>query len=335
MKKISKYKISVIIPIYNICNQLEDALRTVVRQTHENLEIILVDDGSTDGSGELCELWKKKDNRIKCIHQTNAGVSVARNKGLDYSRGEFILFMDGDDEIASDMCEKLLQRLISKKADVSYCGYLNIFPDNVIKRIPVEKIMEGDAIIEELLTVESFFTSVWNKMFKRDVLKNDKGEFIEFQPGIYIGEDLLWLSKVLKNAKKVSSVSESLYYWKRRSNSATLGGEKDNQIRIDEKYLSFLKAYREVALSIADKNLKKNTYRKYLGSCRDCMLQAYKEKRYGLRDMLVRKVISDSKLYGKVDLFMVKLSLCVLLVIIKAPYTLIEKVQKMKRKVSE
>lgn len=326
MKDISKEKISIIIPIYNIHKLLVETLRSVISQTHENLEIILVDDGSTDGSDTVCDLWKKKDSRIKCIYQNNAGVSIARNVGFSKSSGDYILFIDGDDEIAPDMCEKMLQRLILDDSDVSYCGFLNIFQDKTEKIIPADKMLVDSEILYALVTDVSFFTAIWNKLFKREVLQNDKGDFIEFSQGIYVGEDALWLSKVLKNTQKISALSEPLYYWKRRKNSATQGG---TVIRTDEKYLSVLKAYREMILEIDDKSSKNVICKKYLGICRDCMIQAHKEQKYGLRDILAKRISSDKRLYGKLDLFMMKLDFCVLVAKINAPLALIEKVQKM------
>ena len=329
MIDIGKNKISVIIPVYNVFSQLDDTLHSVTCQTHENMEIILVDDGSNDGSSEICDRWADKDSRIRCIHQSNAGVSVARNTGLKASGGEFILFIDGDDEIAPDMCGKLLRQLILKDADVSYCGYLNIWNDQVIRQIPEEKTIEGmDAIIEELFIEPSFFSAVWNKLFKKDILKNECGEFIQFSLGIYVGEDFLWLSKVLKNAKKISSVPEALYCWKRRLD----GMIRDGKARTDEEYMTVLEAYQEIMADVKEKELKKFAYKNYLATCRDCMIQAYQEEKYKLCDELAGEILANYKSYGKMDFFQIKLILCIILVKIRASYALIEKVHKMKRR---
>lgn len=252
-------KISIIIPVYNIRVLLENMLHSVVCQTYKNLEIILVDDGSTDGSDAICDLWERKDTRIKCIHQKNAGVSVARNVGFYKSSGDYVLYLDGDDEIAPDMCEKMLLRLIEDDADIVYCGFLNVFQDKTEKNIPDSGILVDKEILHALVTNVTFFTAIWNKMFKRDILQNNKGDFIEFPQGIYVGEDALWLSKVLKNANKASAVSEPLYYWKRRENSATRGG---SAIRTDEKFLSMLQAYREIIFEIDDEKNQRDYVQK-------------------------------------------------------------------------
>jgi glycosyltransferase involved in cell wall biosynthesis len=300
-------------------------LKSVVVQTYKNLEIVLIDDGSKDASGMICDMWAEKDSRIKCYHQQNSGVSNARNYGFSKSSGDYIIFLDGDDEIAPDMCEKLLDKLITNYADVSYCGFYNIFSDKMEIQIPEDKILEGSDILHCLVTSGSFFTAIWNKMFRRDAVKDDEGNFIEFQQGIYVGEDGLWLSKVLKGVKKVVAVSEPLYYWKRRENSATQG---DAKIRTDEKYLTVLKAYREMYFEIDDTETSKIMCKKYLGVSRDCMVQAYKEHNGDLVNVLRKSIEADKKLYHNIDFFFIKLELCILLIRLKAPIKIINRIQK-------
>ena len=120
-------KISIIIPIYNIENLLDQMIKSIIFQTYKNLEIILVNDGSTDGSEHVCKSWMNQDSRIKYFFQENKGVSDARNLGFKKSTGDFILFLDGDDEIALDMCEKMISQIIAEKSDFCYCGFEN-FP---------------------------------------------------------------------------------------------------------------------------------------------------------------------------------------------------------------
>lgn len=323
----NKGKISIIIPIYNIHDHLDNTLRSISRQTYKDLEIILINDGSTDESDEICKLWRDKDKRVKYIEQENKGVSIARNVGFSNSSGNYILFIDGDDEIVPDMCEQLLEKLAQDESDASYCGFFNIFKDKTEEIIPQDKILTGSEIMRALVTDGSFFTAIWNKLFKRETLLDVSGNFIKFAQDIYIGEDALWLSKVLKNVKKMSAVPLALYCWKRRENSATQGG---STVRTDEKYLSMLRAYREMALEINEENTRKMMLKKYLGCSRDCMIQAYKENKNDLQDKLVETICRDKKLYGILDLFSVKLNLCIFLIKINVPLSLIEKIQKIK-----
>ena len=300
MKDISREKISIIVPIYNIRDLLDEAVRSIVNQTYENIEIILVDDGSSDGSGKACDDWALRDRRIRCIHQKNAGAAAARNAGLRLSSGEYILFVDGDDEIAPDLCGKLLSGLLRERADVSYCGYFNIFRDKTAEIIPEHKVLEGREITYALVTELSFFTAVWNKLFRREVLLDTEGRFIEFSSDIAVGEDGLWLAKVMKNV-----------------------------IRTDDAYLTVLKAYREMTLEIDDKPAGKIMCKKYLGTCRDCMIQAYREKKPELKKALAERIRADKRLYGGTDLFTLKLDLCVLLTEINAPLGWIERIRGM------
>lgn len=325
MLKDKKDKISIIIPVYNISTYLDSAIESVVYQTYKNIEIILIDDGSTDDSSSICDKWARKDKRVKCIHQKNSGVSVARNIGFENSTGDYILFVDGDDEIAADMCEKMVTKLRDDRADMCYCGYLNIFHNETVQVIPENKILVKNDIIRELITEVSFFTAIWNKLFCRTVLIDSKGNFIPFSRGIYVGEDALWLSKVLKNAERVTSLPESLYYWKRREDSATHGNTK---IRTDPKYLTVLDAYKLMTEEIEDVNDKRIMCKRYLGSCRDIMLQAYKEKNSLLCKKFQKRIFNDERMYKAVDLFYVKLKICVILVKIRAPFFVINFIKK-------
>ena len=314
-------KISLIIPVYNISNYLDDMLQSIEAQTYKNLEVILIDDGSIDDSGIVCERWTKFDQRFYCIHTKNQGVSKARNEGLQRSTGNYILFIDGDDTLAPNMCEILVNRLLEDKSDVSYCGFYNVFEDHTEIIIPQRKILSGSQIQRELVTQVSFFTAVWNKLFRREVLMDRSGNFIPFIPGIYVGEDALWLAKVLKNAQKISSVSQALYYWQRRTDSATQG---KTQVRTDAFYLTVLDAYQQMLLELNDPFSKKILCKKYLGICRDCMIQAYQEGNKELSRRLRQRIQSDYKIYDHLDLFTIKLKMCTSLVSIGAPMPLLK-----------
>ena len=114
--------VSVIVPVYNVCAYLEESLDSVLRQSHERLEILIVDDGSTDGSGEICERYAEKDPRIRVFRQNNRGLSAARNVGLDNASGEYIAFLDSDDAFHERMIQTLLDVLRLQKADIAVCG---------------------------------------------------------------------------------------------------------------------------------------------------------------------------------------------------------------------
>ena len=122
--------ISIIIPVYNVSKYLDKCLKSVVTQTYSNIQIILVNDGSTDNSGEICEKWCKKDKRIEVIHKRNGGLSNARNVGIERAQGEYLMFVDSDDIISDDLCELLHDRLLENNADLAICDTYHIFDNN-------------------------------------------------------------------------------------------------------------------------------------------------------------------------------------------------------------
>ncbi len=228
-------KLSIIIPIYNVEKYLDRCLRGVIDQTYKNTEIILVDDGSTDHSKEICEKWRKKDKRIKIYYQENLGVSTARNVGFNLSSGEAIIFIDPDDEIERTMFEDMIGKLFRYSyIDLVCCGYTNEFNDRIFEYKPIEGILSEEKILKSLFDYR-IMTVVWNKMFRREVLIDKAGDFICFQANIYVGEDFLWLVNVLKNCKKMYCIEKVYYHWYRRTDSAT--GKADVE-KVNEKALS-------------------------------------------------------------------------------------------------
>ena len=125
----SNPKISIIVPVYNLDKYIEDTVTTLTAQTYKNLEIILVDDGSTDNSQEICQRLAEKDNRIVVVHQKNSGVSSARNTGIKHATGEYMSFCDGDDALENDMYDFLYNNLVADNADISICGIRMVHPD--------------------------------------------------------------------------------------------------------------------------------------------------------------------------------------------------------------
>lgn len=283
--KLNGDKISVIIPVYNIDKYLDRCLQSVTCQTYKNLEIILVDDGSTDRSSQICDEWTIKDNRIHCIHQANAGVSKARNCGLKCCTGDYILFVDGDDTIAPEMCEKLCKEMIDPSIDVSICGYYNVEGHSVEQCCSANKrILNTADLLEDIFYEKGSFSAVWNKMFRRSTLMKQSGNFVLFPDGIAVGEDQVWLIRVLKRCKKGIIIPECLYYWLRRSGSASY-----HQRAISKNYLTILDADESCIKEITFKKAKKIAYKKYIGDISNALWQAYQEKKNSaMNDLLLR-----------------------------------------------
>lgn len=200
-------KISVIIPIYNADAHLRRCLDSVAAQTHNHLEILLVNDGSTDKSGAICDEYCAKDPRFSVIHKENGGVSSARNTGLAAATGDFIGWVDADDEAEPDLFAYLLQLLQAHSADVAQCG---AYMDGDILFAPAETA---------LLTAQNaaFLShSLWNKLYRREKLDG-----ISFDPALSIGEDCVFNAQVLTRAGTTVLGSEAKYHYFVNSDSTS------------------------------------------------------------------------------------------------------------------
>lgn len=214
--------VSVIIPVYNVEKYLSECLKSIVRQTYDNLEIILVDDGSTDCSGKICNIWKSKDSRIKVIHKYNGGLSSARNAGLDIANGKYTVFIDSDDIIAKDTIESLRNALESNKdIDLSVCGIETFVDGDFSYRKPFMRITDGIYTNTEYISMilsKKVDNAAWNKMYRTEMISS-----LRFEEGI-INEDFPFLSKLLSSCSIISYISKPLYFYRRRRGSITNGG---------------------------------------------------------------------------------------------------------------
>lgn len=211
-------KISVIIPIYNVEKYLERCLNSVIEQTYKNLEIILVDDGSPDGCAQICDIYKKKDERILVIHQKNKGLSGARNAGLDIATGKFVCFIDSDDYIDKNMIEILYKNLKHTNSDISICGFEQIDEDEKINKKEKQnnniKILNKREGLKELIYHKYGLDIVtWNKLYKISLF--DK---IKFPQG-KIYEDFATIPFLIDQSSNICVTDEKLYYYVQRKGS--------------------------------------------------------------------------------------------------------------------
>lgn len=210
--------ISVIIPAFNVEKYLQKCLETVLSQTHRNLEIIVINDGSKDNTGRIADEFAKNDHRIKIIHQENQGVSTARNNGLKISKGDFIGFVDADDEVAEDFYEFLLNNLQKYNADISHCGFDLVKPNTTVKFHDSKIILEQNKLdaIRELLSGKRVEPSSCTKLFKKSVVEN-----LFFATDIKINEDLLFNIEAFKKAEKIVFEDVVKYHYYYNSTSAS------------------------------------------------------------------------------------------------------------------
>lgn len=212
-------KISVIVPVYNSEDYLATCVESILSQTYEELEIILINDGSTDNSGTICDNFAKRDSRVKVFHQENKGVSNARNRGLDIASGEFITFVDSDDTLECDMYETLINLALKYKADVAHCGYRKMFFDGTSKAVlgtGVLLLQDGIEISKCILKGEYFTGSLCTKLYRRELF-ND----LRFQTNLKINEDLLINIQIFRKNTVGVFWDMPKYYYYERAKSAT------------------------------------------------------------------------------------------------------------------
>lgn len=211
--------ISVIVPVYNVREYLERCIYSIINQTHNNLQIILIDDGSTDGSGHICDEFMRKDSRILSIHQSNAGQSAARNTGLNLVKGDFVAFIDSDDYWDSDMLEYLLSVMTAYECDISVCSVRHVgFPgidenENTLEKINI--FTSYEAVKDTLLGANGLSGSACHALFRAKVIKN-----MTFMEG-HLYEDLEFMVRAMLNANKVAASNTRKYNYCYRENNSS------------------------------------------------------------------------------------------------------------------
>ena len=210
--------ISVIVPVYNSGLYLRDCLNSIRAQTYQDLEIICVNDGSTDNSEEILADIAQNDSRIKVLTQENAGVSAARNAGLDAATGDYITFVDSDDALEPDMYEILLNLIEKHQADIAHCGYKKIHLDGSAKNVcGTEELLIQDGIEASkcLLSGEHFTGGLWNKLYRAELVQNTR-----FDETLKINEDVLFNAQVFQRAGTIVFYDVPKYHYFERQSSA-------------------------------------------------------------------------------------------------------------------
>ncbi len=208
-------KVSIIVPVYNVENYLRECVNSLIGQTYQDLEIILVDDGSMDRSGEICEEYSRNDARIRVFHQSNQGQSAARNLGVSKSTGEYILFVDSDDYITFDACEKLIKAAQETKSDIVTADILNekdkIETEKDFRRLPQENIaLPGDEYLTEALKANAYDITPWLRLVKKEYLDKIK---LSFKEGCYY-EDQLYTLQLFTSGCTVTKIRFPFYYYR-------------------------------------------------------------------------------------------------------------------------
>lgn len=223
--------ISVIVPVYKVESYLDKCVRSIVEQTYQNLEIILVDDGSPDRCGEMCDAWAEQDARIRVVHKENGGLSDARNAGMEIATGKYIGFVDSDDYIAPNMYQLLQERLTDDDSDIAACGVQMVFEDGSPSRMLTSSgqyILDNAQAMEAIIRETQLKQPVWYKLYRTELIQD-----ISFAVGKY-HEDVFWSWQAIVRAKKVSVFDTPCYYYLQRKSSIMGAGFSPKRLDILE-----------------------------------------------------------------------------------------------------
>lgn len=230
--------ISIIVPIYKVENYIHKCIDSLVNQTYKNIEIILVDDGSPDNCGKICDKYANRDERIKVIHKENGGLSAARNDGMDICRGEYIMFVDSDDYISYSFCEDLMNAIVENDADIAICNVNRFVESEPVKEDKIEletKVYNSKETIYNLISVGDYYDCAWGKIYSRKIL-----EGIYFPVG-RIYEDSATTYKLYYKASKVAVLNAKHYYYLTKRADSIVGTtytkkkQNDNYLAINER----------------------------------------------------------------------------------------------------
>lgn len=301
-------KISIIIPAYNSEKYIEKCIESVLSQTYHNLEVLLVDDGSTDKTLELMNLFASKDERIKVIHKENNGQSEARNTGIDASTGEYLIFIDSDDYVENDMVEFLYNLAEENNADVARCGFYTEYEDGT--KLSQENcfefaVLDNNERLIDLLMGGHLSGVVWNKIYKKSAISG-----VRFLKEV-CSEDFLFNYNVFKNVSKTVFSDVPKYHYYRRSGSITKTVFNVNAFsvtRIKKAVLDELRENKEV-YPYAVKSFISSAFIVMTGCIRN---NACKEEYEKLRQEVLsfKKEILKSKMFGNSEKLKVILLCC-------------------------
>lgn len=288
--------ISIIVPVYNIEKYLDKCIDSIVNQTYQNLEIILIDDGSTDNSWKKCDEWAEKDKRIKVIHKENGGVSSARNVGLEIAKGKYIGFVDSDDYIEKSMYEIMYKEIKKSNIDLVICDYQRVSFENKAENDLVSEY--SVEVFDKLRMLQNFypyFGVVWSCLFVKEKLEN-----IKFDEDMYVGEDLKFDCSYILRCQKGIFVKGKLYDYRLRNDSVTrINDSKEKRLNY---YINSIDAIKDTELMIVQNcnekdiiwNIKKSTVNAYW-----TYIYGILSENLTVNNELKRKYCNELKLYNQ------------------------------------
>lgn len=249
--------VSIIVPVYNVEDYLENSICSILKQTYDNIEVILVDDGSVDGSAKICKAFGESDSRVICHFKDNAGVSSARNCGIELASGYYVMFVDSDDTIKPDCVERLVESIEATRSELCICGYDVLTPVRKISiPAPADTLCGKENIAKYFSThfLEGVTSSSCAKLYKKDLILSG------FDTDITMGEDLLFNLVYLQNISKCLIISDCLYQYNQLNPYSIVNNYKEvyflQNKSVCQKWLNWTD---ELHL---EKSLKTNVYKR-------------------------------------------------------------------------
>lgn len=243
-------KVSVIVPVYNSEKHIEKCINSILNQSYENIELIIVNDGSIDKTETIIKKYKRLDKRIKYFFQKNSGPSTARNTGIENSRGEYLMFVDSDDTVSSKYVEILLKKIISENYDIACCGYVDESKYGIFK---LNDFWYEKDKLDKSKFLECVCSGIggvlWSKIFRRDIIKEHN---IRMSPKIFMSEDLVFILEYCKYSESFGAINENLYYYN-RLNDNSISSKVD--INYLENYILLINKINEL---LSELNVNKN-----------------------------------------------------------------------------
>lgn len=286
--------ISVIVPVYNCKDYLPKCIESILNQTYPQIQLILIDDGSSDGSGEICDMYAARDSRILVLHQENGGVSAARNAGLDEVTGEYLLFVDSDDCIAADTIENSVNGFIDDTIGVVVFGVTKILEKgNSQQPLPMEVgIYTKEEMLYGILKDYAGFGAgyPWNKVWRTSTFGEPAG-IPRFDRDLYYFEDLEWVTRMLLQTQKANLLPEHLYQYYVRGDSATNrpGAEERREIGYHQSVWKIIDALdTEPAVCAWFKA-------RYYPEIVNGVIHAWKHKYRALQKLLMQKLVQTNE----------------------------------------
>ena len=289
--------ISVIVPVYNVEKYIRRCIESILIQEYRNFELILVDDGSTDSSGDICEEYAKDNNRITVIHQENKGLSGARNTGISNAKGEWVVFIDSDDYISEDYLEYLYSLIKKYNAEISICGHIKTKneKENSRQLDPYEECLSKEKALEEMLYAKKFSTSAWGKLYLTAFFSDVRYPFGRFS------EDMFTTYKVINKAHKIVYGSQICYYYLRRNGSILVS-------QFSEKHMDVLEGLAQLQKDIPLKQYGlEKAYSSQVIECVAAMLERKPDpqviRKLGIWNLVKKNrknVLTDSKTSNRV-----------------------------------